>query len=190
MASQPDVTGLVTELSGGCSRAADELLPLVYRELRGLAAGYLRRERAGHTLQPTALVHEAYMRLVDQSRVDWRGRTHFKAVAARAMCRVLIDHARSRDRKKRGGKWRRVTLDDAFVLAGSNPLDALAFHDALEAMRRIDTRQAQVVEMRVLGGLGSEETAAVLGISTRTVERDWKMGQAWLRRELGKGAPD
>ena len=189
MASQPDATGLLAELSGGRGRAADELLPLVYEELRGLAAVYLRREGAGHTLQPTALVHEAYVKLVDETRAGWNGRTHFKAVAAKAMYRVLVDHARARGRRKRGRGWQRVALDDAFALTDTNPLEVLALHEALEAMRRLDARQAEVVELLILGGLSSEEAAQVLGVSQRTVERDWKMGRAWLRRELGQEAP-
>jgi RNA polymerase sigma factor (TIGR02999 family) len=187
MSSSPDATGLVTNLSGGDQRAADKLMPLVYEELRSLAGAYVRRESPGHPLQPTALVHEAYVRLVDATRIDWQGRTHFKAVAARAMRQVLVDHARTENRQKRGGGWRRVALDDAFVLSGSGELDALALHEAMDAMRQLDERQAQVAEMRLFGGLGSEEIARMLETSTRTVERDWKMAQAWLRRELSKG---
>jgi RNA polymerase sigma factor (TIGR02999 family) len=188
MSSGPDVTGLVTDLSGGDRRAADKLLPLVYEELQDLARGYLGRERRGHTLQPTALVHEAYLKLVDQSRVDWKGRTHFKAVAAQAMHRVLVDHARAAGREKRGGRWRRVPIYDAFQLGGRRPLDPLDLHDALEKMRELDERQADVLELRLFGGLSGEEAARILGVSVRTVERDWKMGQAWLRRELSRGA--
>ncbi len=186
--SRSNVTALVADLSGGNARAADGLLPLVYDELHELANGYLRQERPGHTLQPTALVHEAYLRLVDQDRVDWNGKTHFKAVAAQAMRRALIDHARARRREKRGGKWRQVTLHDAFQLGGAQPLDILAFAETLERMRDLDPRQAEVVELRVFGGLAREEIARILDVSTRTVERDWKMGQAWLRRELSMGA--
>ncbi|MHC4416771.1 MAG: sigma-70 family RNA polymerase sigma factor [Planctomycetota bacterium] len=188
MASRPDATRLVTDLSGGNERAADELLRLVYDELRALAQGYLRRERPDHTLQPTALVHEAYLKLVDQTRVDWKGRTHFKAVAAQAMHRVLVDHARAHGREKRGGGWRRVPLYDAFQLGGRRQLDPLDLHDALEKMRQLDERQTSVVELRLFGGLSGEEAARILGVSVRTVERDWKMGQAWLRRELSRGA--
>ena len=188
MRSRSNVTALVADLCGGNARAADGLLPLVYDELHELANGYLRQERPGHTLQPTALVHEAYLRLVDQDRVDWNGKTHFKAVAAQAMRRALIDHARARRREKRGGKWRQVTLHDAFQLGGAQPLDILAFAETLERMRDLDPRQAEVVELRVFGGLAREEIARILDVSTRTVERDWKMGQAWLRRELSMGA--
>jgi RNA polymerase sigma-70 factor (ECF subfamily) len=190
MTTRPDATELVTDLSGGDARAADALLPLVYDELRGLAEGYLRRERPDHTLQPTALVHEAYLKLVDQRRVDWQGRTHFKAVAAQAMRRVLIDHARTQGREKRGGGWRRVPMYDAFQLGGGRGLSPHELLDALERMRTIDERQARVVELRLFGGLSGEEAARILGVSVRTVERDWKMGQAWLRRELSRGAPE
>ncbi len=190
MSSPPDATELLTDLCGGTERAADQLMPIVYEELHAVAEGYLRRERKSHTLQPTALVHEAYMRLVDQNRVDWQGKTHFRAIAAFAMHRVLVDHARARNREKRGGKWRRVTLYDAFLLAGKGELDPLALHDALEKMRDIDERQCKVVELRLFGGLSSAETARMLEVSPRTVERDWRMGQAWLRREMSKGDTD
>lgn len=190
MSAGPDATSLLTDITGGDGRAADELLPLVYAELRRLAEGYLQRERPDHTLQPTALVHEAYLKLIDQSRVSWQGPAHFKAVAAGAMQRVLIDHARGRKREKRGGGWRRLPLYDAFLLAGHDPLDALALGEAIEKMRSLDERQARVVELRLYGGLTGEEVARLLGVSTRTVERDWRMGQAWLRRELSKGESD
>ena len=187
MATQPDATGILNEAEEGDHVAADKLLDLVYDELHELAAGKMRAERRDHTLQPTALVHEVYLRLVDQSSVNWQGKTHFKAVAAQAMHRVLVDHARPKNRKKRGGGRRPVTLYDAFALTEDRALDALAFHDALEKMRTLDERQADVVEYRLLGGLGSEETARLLGVSSRTIERDWTMGQAWLRRELSNG---
>jgi RNA polymerase sigma-70 factor (ECF subfamily) len=188
-AGMPDVTQLLSDVSEGKARAAETLLPLVYDQLRSLADNYLHRERAGHTLQPTALVHEAYMKLVDQSRVNWQGTTHFRAVAAQAMQRVLIDHARGKNRQKRGGDWRRITLHDAFTLTDQPELDAELLHEALERMRQIDERQARVVELRVFGGLSSAETSHVLDVSERTVERDWKMGLAWLRRELAKSQP-
>ena len=185
MASRADVTRLLTAITDGDERAADRLLPCVYDELRDLAEGYLSRERPDHTLQPTALVHEAYLRLVDQSHADWRSNAHFKAVAAVAMHRVLVDHARKRDREKRGGNWRRITLNDAFLLTADQDLDPLALDEALEKMRRLDERQCRIVELRLLGGLNNEEIAKLLGIALRTVERDWKMGRTWLRREFG-----
>lgn len=187
MVTLPDATGLLGAAQGGDRRAAAELLALVYDELRELAAVKMRRERPDHTLQPTALVHEAYLRLVDQSRVDWQGKTHFKAVAAQAMYRVLVDHARGKKRMKRGGCRRPMTLDDAFALTVPRGLDVLALHDALEKMQRLDERQAEVCRYRLYGGLTSEETAQLLGVSSRTVDRDWKMGQTWLRRELRNG---
>ena len=185
--SEPDATEILRDLTTGSRRAADELMPLVYDELRSLAADRLRRERPGHALQPTALVHEAYLKLIDQTRVNWKGRTHFKAVAARLMGRILVDHARSRDRKKRSGQWRRVALDDAYVLSGTGELDALDLREALEKLRGVDERLGRIVECRVFGGLTNEEVAEAVGVSTRTVEREWTVGLAWLRRELSPG---
>ncbi|MHC4948136.1 MAG: ECF-type sigma factor [Planctomycetota bacterium] len=179
-------TRLLEALTGGDERAADQLLPEVYEELRRLAQSFLNRERSDHTLQATALVHEAYLKLIDQTRVDWQGQTHFKAVAAQAMRRILVDHARSHARHKRGGDWRRLALDDAYLLVDGPEVDVLALHDALEKMRRLDERQARVVELRLFGGCTPEETARLLDMAKRTVERDWKMGRTWLRRELAE----
>lgn len=190
MSTGPDATGMLERLSGGDDKSAPQLLTLVYDELHDLADGYMRRERSDHTLQPTALVHEAFMKLVDQSRVNWQGKTHFKAVAAQAMRRILIDHARGRNRQKRGEGWRRVSMYDAFQLAENRRLDALVLQDSLEKMRSLDERQARVVEYRIFGGMTAQETARILGVSQRSVERDWKMGQAWLRRELSRGADE
>ena len=184
--AERDITSMLNDAGPGNAAARDALLEAVYDEIRALAEGKLRQERAGHTLQPTALVHEAYLKLVDQTRVNWQGRTHFLAVAAQAMRRILIDHARRREREKRGGSWRRVTLYDAFALRTDHDLDVVALHEALEKMARLDARQAKVVELRLFGGLTAEETARMLDVSTRTVDRDWKMGQAWLRRELSE----
>jgi RNA polymerase sigma factor (TIGR02999 family) len=184
--ADPDITSLLHEArEGGGDR--DALLAAVYDRLRSLAEESLRRERPGHTLQPTALVHEAYLKLVDQNRVEWRGRTHFHAVAAEAMRRILVDHARARNRKKRGGGCRRVTLYDAFALTRDRGLDMIDLHDALERMRAIAGRAADVVEQRIFGGLEVDEVARMLDVTTRTVERDWKWAQAWLRRELSGG---
>lgn len=188
MPSESDITQLLEDAGRGNQRAADELLQSVYEEIREMAANALRRERSGHTLQATALVHEAYLKLIDQTRVDWKGATHFKAVAAKAMSRVLIDHARRKNREKRGGNWRKVTLHDAFALAKTNDLDMICLHEAMEKMRKLDNRQHQVVELRLFGGLTSDEAAKILHISSRTVDRDWKMGQVWLRREMNEGA--
>jgi RNA polymerase sigma factor (TIGR02999 family) len=184
--AERDITQMLGEAGPDNQAARDALLQAVYEQLREAAEARLRQERAGHTLQPTALVHEAYLRLVDQTRVDWQGRTHFLAVAALAMRRILIDHARRRDREKRGGGWRRVALHDAFALRRDHDLDIVALHEALEKMAGLDERQAKVVELRIFGGMTAEETARMLNVSTRTVERDWKMGQAWLRRELSE----
>ena len=180
----PQATQLLAELRAGDNRAADRLLPLVYDEFRHLAAGYLRHERPDHTLQPTALVHEAYLKLIDQRRVDWKGRTHFFAVAAEAMRRILIDHARRHKRLKRGGARQRITLDDAVALSPDRDEDLIALDEALERLAGSDPRQAKVVELRFFGGLTVQEAAKVLGVSKRTVEGDWTFARAWLKREL------
>jgi RNA polymerase sigma factor (TIGR02999 family) len=187
--SPDDVTTLLEGIARGESdprRSAEQLLPIVYDELRRRARAYLRREAAGHSLDPTALVHEAYERLVVQSRVDWRGRTHFVAVAAQAMRRLLIDHARGRGRDKRGGGWQRLTIAN---LVGEGAaeigLDELVGIDrALEKLAAQDSRSAAVLELRIFGGLGSEEIAAHLAVSERTVRSDWAFARAWLRKEL------
>jgi RNA polymerase sigma-70 factor (ECF subfamily) len=167
------------------SLVAAQLLPLVYNELRSLAAKYLRRERQGHTLDPTALVHEAFLRLVDQSRVDWQGKTHFLAVSAEAMRRILIDHARSRKRDKRGKDWRRVAFDHVVSELAVLETDIVDFRDALEKLAILDSRQARVVELRLFAGLSIEEISTVIGVSKRTIEGDWMHAKAWLRAELG-----
>lgn len=183
------VTEIVAGLSdpaGGAEPSAEELFPLVYDELRRLARSYMLRERSGHTLQPTALVNEAYLRLVNLTRINWRGRTHFFAVGAGAMKRILIDHARNRGSLKRGEGWQRVTLCHE---VGDDPdgLDAeqlLGLHRALERLRELDERQTRVAELRFFGGLNVREVAEILGVSKRTVEADWTHARAWLRREL------
>ena len=163
---------------------AKKLMPLVYDELRALAQKYLRSERPEHTLQPTALVHEAFLRLVDQSRVDWKGRTHFYAVGAAAMRRILIDHARGRGRNKRGGDWRRVVLDGVETPPSLKDVDSTALHDALETLAKLDEQQARIVELRFFGGLKVDEVAHFLGVSKRKVEGDWAHAKAWLRSAL------
>ena len=163
--------------------AANRLMPLVYDQLRELAQRYLARERADHTLQPTALVHEAYLKLVNQSRVDWNGRTHFFAIGAQMMRRILVDHARTAQRQKRGGGRQRVTLEEGLV-ADRQDEDILALNDALERLETLDTRQAKIVELRFFGGLTVAEVARELGLSKRTIENEWTMVRAWLRREL------
>lgn len=182
-----EVTRLLRELDGGDPRVADRLIPLVYEELRRLAASYMADERPDHTLQPTALVHEAYLRLVDQRSVRWRSRTHFLAIAATAMRRLLIDHARRHRAEKRGG-GRRVTLSEGIAGGEAADLDVLALEEALTRLAEIDGRQAHVIELRFFGGLRVEEAAEVLGISPATVKRDWQHARAWLRRELDAGS--
>lgn len=163
---------------------ANELFPLVYNEFRSLAKNYLFRERNDHTLQPTALVHEAYMKLVDQDRIDWQGKTHFFAVGAQAMRRILVDHARTKGRVKRGGDQQKVELEDYIALSPQKDEDVLALEESLEALEKIDERQAQIVEMRFFGGMTVQEVAEAMGLSKRTVESDWTMAKAWLRRHL------
>jgi len=166
------------------AQIAETLLPEVYDELHSLAEKYLRRERKNHTLQPTALVHEAFMRLVDQSRVDWKGRTHFLAVGAEAMRRILIDHARARRRGKRGGDWHRVVLSEAEAAQKQDEVDSVALHEALERLAALDEQQARIVELRFFGGLTVEEVAHVLGVSKRKIEGDWTHAKAWLSAQL------
>jgi RNA polymerase sigma factor (TIGR02999 family) len=169
----------------------DELMDLVYDDLRQLAARLLRGESRDHALSPTDLVHEAYLRLIDQTRVDWRGRTHFFAIAAQAMRRILIDYARRHGRARRGGDWKRVTLDDGVVGCADTGLEAeelLALDAALTKLAAIDPREAQVVELRFFVGLSNDEIAEFLGVSTRSVTRDWVHARSWLRRELASEA--
>ncbi len=187
MASPPEITAFLTEIRRGNESALDELLPVVYGELRRIAARYLHRERDDHTLQPTALVNEAYLRLVDQRQQDWRNRAHFFAVAAQAMRRILIDHARSRGKAKRGGGAYKVPLDDVLALAEERPEEMIALDDALRALAAVDPRKSRVVELRFFGGLSVEETAEALGVSEMTVMRDWSMARAWLHREMSGG---
>jgi RNA polymerase sigma factor (TIGR02999 family) len=183
--SSDDVGRLLAAYADGDRGALDECLPLIYHELRRIAAGYLRAERQSHTLQPTALVHEAYMRLVDQSRVDWQGRTHFLGVAAMAMRRILVDHARRHGRVKRGGRFQQVTLSDVAADSGAFDVDIIALHDVLERLAASDERQARIVELRCFAGLTVAEIAGTTGLSERTVEREWTHARAWMRRELG-----
>jgi RNA polymerase sigma factor (TIGR02999 family) len=160
------------------------MLPLVYDELHRIASAYLRRERREHTLQPTALVHEAYLRLAGQDDLDWKNRAHFRAIAATTMRRILIEHARARGRKKRGEAPERVALEDTVALAPAPRVDLEAIDQALVRLEDLDRQQARIVELRFFAGLSVEETAEVLSISRTTVKRDWAMARAWLRREL------
>ena len=162
----------------------DKLMPVVYDELRRQAARYLRREQPGHTLQTTALIHEAYVRLVDQHNVQWQNRAHFFGIAAQMMRRILVDHARTKKRAKRGGSDIKISLDDATVMVKGQDLDVVAVDEALTRLAKIDEQQSRVVELRFFSGLTVEETAEVMGISPATVKRDWSMAKAWLHREL------
>lgn len=189
---RPDdsVTKALRAWRGGDPAGDERLLALVYEELHHMAHRFLRGERPGHTLQATALVHEAYLRLVDQRRVDWRSRNHFFAISARTMRRILVDHARGRHRAKRGGGLERVDLGDV-VLGVERPDDVVALDEALTALAGIDPPKAAVVELRFFGGFSVEETAEILGISTATVGRAWRLARAWLFREIyGEGAEE
>ncbi len=178
------VTQLLEKWSGGDRGALDELMPLVYDELRRLAGHYLRRERSDHTLQPTALVNEAYLLMVDQRRAHWQNRAQFVGVAANMMRRILVDHARAVQADKRGGQRFAVSLSEAESFGESPDLDLLRVHEALEKLASLDAQQARIVELKFFGGLTIEEAAEALGVSHATIERDWKMARAWLRREL------
>ena len=185
MTAHPDVTRLLVEWRDGNAEALDALMPLVYDELRRLARGYLGRERGSHTLQPTALVNEAYLRLVDQRRVQWQNRAHFFGIAAQIMRRLLVDHARSIRADKRGGGVTRLALDVAsFAAAEVRAVDVEELDRALERLAALDERQSRVVELRYFAGATNEETAEALGIAVATVKRDWTMARAWLRKQI------
>jgi len=194
MTGRDHTTNLLLQASSGDRRAADQLMPLVYEELVRLAQQLMQMERAGHTLQATALVNEAYLKLVDQGRADWKDETHFFAVAATAIRRILVDHARTHGRRKRGGEQARVELDTQVIGAPYDGIDILELDDLLEALAADDPRAAQVVELRFFGGLTGEQTARHLDISTATAERDWRYARAWLLQRLvgeaGEGPPD
>jgi RNA polymerase sigma factor (TIGR02999 family) len=185
--AQEDVTRLLLAWRAGDQEARDQLMAAVYDELRRRAAGYLRRERPGHALQATALVHEAYLKLVDQDRVAWQNRAHFMAVAANIMRRILVDHARAERSQKRGGAGQRITLADDLASAGPRELELLELEDALQELAGLDPQQARVVELRYFGGLSIEETGQALDISPATVKREWTMARAWLHRRLQSG---
>ncbi|QDU82773.1 RNA polymerase sigma factor [Polystyrenella longa] len=179
-------TQFLQALSQGDQAASEKLLPIVYEELRRLASYFLKNERVGHTLQPTDLVHEAYLKLVNQDKVEWEGRSHFIAIAARQMRRILVDYARARATHKRGGDLERIPLDRAIVFSHDKPEDILSLEDMLLKLERLDERQAELVELRFYGGLTVEQAAKHLGISKRTAELEWKMIRAWFRKELKK----
>lgn len=180
-----NITRMLKDWSGGKREALDELLPFVYNELHRQASRYLRKERGDHTLQTTALIHEAYMRLIDQNEVEWQNRAHFFAIAAQTMRRILVDYARTRKREKRGGDDVKLQLDDAMnVSTKEKSIDLVALDEALNRLAEFDERQAKVVELRYFSGMTEEETAEVLDISPATVRRDWNMAKAWLFHQL------
>ena len=182
-----NITRMLKDWSGGDREALDQLLPFVYDELHRQASRYLRRERSDHTLQTTALIHEAYLKLIDQKEVEWQNRAHFFAVAAQAMRRILVDYARTRKREKRGGDDVKLQLDEAInVSSGEKSIDLVALDEALTRLAEFDERQARVVELRYFSGMTEEETAEVLGTSPATVRRDWNMAKAWLHSQLMK----
>jgi RNA polymerase sigma-70 factor, ECF subfamily len=183
------ITALLQKLSEGNREVEADLIPQIYPALRQLAARYMRHERQNHTLQPTALVHEAYERLVQQPQIPWQSRAHFYATASQLMRHILVDHARTRQAAKRGGVQHQVTLDEALLPSGGQSTDILALHEALERLAKFDARQSRIVEMHFFGGLTFEEMAAVLGVSDRTVKRDWSMARAWLKGELTSKRP-
>ncbi len=185
--SSPDVTQILKRVSEGQDTAAEELMPLVYEELRRLARGYLQRERANHTLQPTALVHEAYLRLVDEQGMTWQDRAHFYGIAARLMRRILVDHARAHNALKRGGLEQKIALDDVAELPAKATTDLVALDGALQDFARSYPRKCEVVELKFFGGLQANEIAEVLQISQKTVLRDWSFAKLWLCRELSAG---
>ena len=183
-ASSDSVTRLLADVRLGRRDALDRLLPIVHDELRRIASAYMRRERADHTLQPTALVNEAYLRLVDQREIVWQDRAHFVGVAARLMRQILVDHARARAAAKRAGGADRVPLDETVLVEAERPVDLLALDEALERLAAMDPALARVVELRYFGGLTTREAAEATGVSTATVEREWATARGWLRREL------
>jgi RNA polymerase sigma factor (TIGR02999 family) len=185
MDSENEATRLLQNLAKGDTGTIDRLLPLVYDELRNLASRHLKRERPDHTLQATALVHEAYLQLVDASNIDFKGRAHFFALAARVVRQVLIQHARAHDAQKRGGDRGKITLVEGIAISSDPEVDLLDLDEALLKLAAVDERQARVVELRFFGGLSVEEVAVLMDVSDRTVKGDWKVARAWLRSRLG-----
>lgn len=187
MDARAAVTAILAELNRGQANAAEQLLPLLYSELRRMAAGQFARERPNHTLQPTALVHEAYLRLVDQQHVHWESKAHFLALAATMMRRILLDHARAHNAERRGAGARQVTLEDTMAVGESKALEMLQVDEALDRLAALDPQQARVVELRFFGGLSVEESAHVMKLSEPTIKRYWKSARAFLHRELTRG---
>jgi RNA polymerase sigma factor (TIGR02999 family) len=183
----PNVTELLRNWSDGDKQAQEKLFQVVYNELHRQAARYLRNENPGLSLQTTDLIHEAYLRLINQQHVEWQNRLHFFAISAKVMRRILVDHARSREAAKRGGSAIRLPLEEAMVVLPGQDLDFVALDEALNRLTQVDAQQSQVVELRFFSGLSVEETAKVLDVSERTVKRDWNVAKAWLRRELSRG---
>ena len=179
-----EITEQLIAWSNGDAAALDKLIPVVYKELRRMAYQYLRREGLSHSLQPTALVHEAYLRLIDQTKVEWQNRAHFFGVAAQMMRRILIDHAKTKRRLKRGGAAIKVSLDDNVNISQERAAELIALDDALQELAQMDERKSRIVELRYFGGLSVDETAEVLGISDKTVMRDWNLAKAWLYQQL------
>ena len=187
MVSSPhSITALLLDWSNGNKESLDKLIPVVYQELRRQAARHLRRERREHTLQTTALIHEAYLRLVDQKNVRWQNRAHFFGIAAKLMRQILVDHARKHDAAKRGGMDIKLSLEEAMVMSEGPDMNLVALDEALTRLATIDPRKGRTVELRYFGGLSMEETAEVLKISPQSVMRDWKLARAWLQRELAR----
>ncbi len=181
------ITGILRDWSDGNQEALDALLPLVYDELHRQAANFLRKERSGHTLQTTALIHETYLKLIDQREVSWQNRAHFFGIAAQTMRRILVDYAKARHRKKRGGAEENLPLKETLIaVSGERSVDLVNLDEALKRLAKLDERQAKIVELRYFGGLSIEETAEFLRISTATVKSDWRTARAWLYREITK----
>jgi len=189
-ASPGDVTSLLNKMADGDQEAAAQLVPLVYNELRQIAARCLQRERENHTLQATALVHEAYIKLTAQRSARWQNRAQFFALAAQAMRRILVDYARTQQRIRRGGKQQKVTLDEALVVSPDRTEELIAVHESLSRLEKLDPRQSHIVELRYFGGLTVEEVAEVLGVSSKTVRREWNSAKAWLYGDLKDGHED
>ena len=183
--ADPDVTELLLRWNGGDSQALDDLTPLLYKDLQRMAGDVLRRERPGHTLSATALVHEAYLRLIDQRRVRWENRAHFFGAAAHIMRRVLVDHARAKTAAKRGGSAEKIAIDDTLAVVDHLAEDVVDLDRALTKLAAVDERKARIVEMKFFAGMTNQEVATALGISDATVERDWKMARAWLINAVG-----
>ncbi len=186
-ATPNEITGQLLAWRAGDATALEQLIPAVYRELHSMAERYLRSEDPGHTLQPTALVHEAYLRLIDQTQVDWQNRAHFFGVAAQMMRRILVDHAKTKQRDKRGGGALNLSLDEALDYGQERAPELIALDDALQSLAAFDERKSRVVELRYFGGLSVAETAQVLDVGEQTITRDWNMAKAWLHQQLNEG---